>query len=1386
MSDLSKPCCFKTAIEDSYRLSPMQQGMLFHSLRTDLAGVDVEQLLCILREDLNLPAFEQAWQRIIERHPVLRTSFRWEGGHEPVQIVHRSVQLPVDHQNWQHLSVEEQQNQISTYLEADRCRRFDLAQAPLMRLAIFQTAEAEYQVVWTFHHILLDGRSLPILLKELFGMYEALCQGQILSLPPSRPYRDYIQWLQQHDSFDSAGYWGQLLHGFDTPTPLSGIGNTGNLSCLAGHESVQLNLSEELTTALRSLAEQHNLTPNTLVQGAWGLLLSYYSGNQDVVFGATRACRRSALEGAESMVGVLINTLPVRVQIAPNRPLLHWLQELRSQHIAVRPYEHTPLAEVQKWSAVPPGTPLFESIVVFENYLLNTELQRQGGNWQKREFQLFEQPPYPLVLTGNLDTELRLKIFYDRQQFESVTITRLLQHLRTLLEGMVTHPEQCLGELSVLTEAERHQILVEWNATDAEYPRHLRLHDLVEAQVARSPTAVAVVFDSQRLTYQELNQRANQLAHHLQTLGVRPEVTVGICLERSLEMVIALLAVLKAGGAYVPLDPAYPPDRLAHILTDAELAVILTQKTLLPVLPESEVPALCLDSHWPSIAHASAKNPVSPATAENLAYIIYTSGSTGKPKGVLIEHRGAVNTILDINRRFRVGSQDRGLAVCSLNFDLSVYDILGLLAAGGTVVLPRPAIAPDLNHWIDLMEQEQVTLWNSAPPVMQAFAGYLADCDRSLPACLRLVLLSGDWIPITLPDLIRRLKREAEPIEIISLGGATEASIWSILYPIGAIDPGWKSIPYGRPMANQQFYILNPQRQPVPVGQVGELYIGGDGVARGYHNRPDLNATKFLPDPFRNQPGARLYRTGDLGRYRPDGTIEFLGRTDHQVKIRGFRIELGEIEAVLMQHPTVREAAILAQEDTLGHKQLVAYLVPQREPETGVCDRGPWTKALTGQASPLGSPPDSFIQSIRSYLKEKLPDYMVPAAFVLLESLPLTPNGKLDRKALPPASFTHQPDLDSTTSFAIPQDAIQRQLVEIWEEFLGVQPISVKDNFFELGGHSLLAIRLWSKVEKTFDRKLPLITLFQAPTIEQLAERLRQPMDTAPPLCPSLVIIQPGNPQHKPPLFCIHILGRGLIFCRPFVRYLDPEQPIYGLSTQIGNENFGSNQVEALAQHYVQQMRQIQPQGPYLLAGLSFGGMVAFEMARLLAAQGQTVSLLAMLDTRSPYALRSLSLPEQLTEHWQQLCDKGPRYLFQKLRESMVGQARSISEWTYHVYSEAGVRLCKLFSRPLPDRLQDYLFERENLQSAALYMPGYYSGSVSLFKAMEEGRGVKLSLRPDLGWQALVEQLHIHEIPGDHLRMLEEPHVQILGRELQQCISRAIANHTNLNGIHDT
>ncbi|HEY9639116.1 MAG TPA: amino acid adenylation domain-containing protein [Coleofasciculaceae cyanobacterium] len=1361
---LQSSFCLEQQNVDTYPLSPMQSGMLFNSLYTQQPGVDVEQIVLTLREPINTALFQQAWQQVIQRHAILRTSFRWEGLDQPEQQVQQQVNLFILQQDWQGLPSAVQQQRLEAYLKSDRQQSFDLEQAPLMRLALCQTATDSYQFIWTFHHILLDGRSFPILLKEVFALYEVSCQGQNLQLGAPPPYKNYINWLQQQDMTQSEDYWRQLLAGFTRPTPLPN--DVANASAESGQDEVAICLSRATTAALKAMAQQQGITPNTVVQGAWAILLGHFSGTYDVVFGATRACRHG-VEAAESMVGLLINTLPVRVKIAPQASLISWLHELRTQHVAIRPHEHTPLTQVQQWSEVPAGVPLFDSMVMFENSSLTEALQALGAEWQTRDIKLWEQPSFPLVLIGNLGTELSLRVSYRCSQFSAANITRMLERLKVLLEDMIANPEQRIADLSIWSTAQQNPLLVEWNATEVDYPKHLRLHDLFEAQVTQTPDAIALIFNDKQLTYRELNQQANQLAHYLQKVGIQPEIPVGICIERSLDMIIGLLAIVKAGGAYVPLDPTYPQDRLAHILSDSQLAVVLTQEKFLPIVPSQDVPIVCLDQDWDTIAAESMENPTSPVTAENLAYIIYTSGSTGKPKGVLIEHRGAVNTVLDVNRRFQVSEGDRVLAVCSLNFDLSVYDVFGLLGTGGTVVIPQPTIAPDLDHWIDLMVKCQITVWNSAPPVMQMLAGHLADCDRLLPASLKLVMLSGDWIPVTLPDLIRRLKPGDAPVAIISLGGATEVSIWSIFYAIEAIDPSWKSIPYGKPLGNQQFYVLDEQRNPVPLGEVGELYIGGDGVARGYLNRPDLNEAKFIADPFRAHPDARLYRTGDLGRYMPDGNIEFLGRIDHQVKIRGFRVELGEIEVVLSQHPAIRETAILAQDDATGNKRLVAYLVAERN--------------YTGQ----------LVNEVRSFLQEKLPAYMVPSAFVTLTALPLTPNGKLDRKALPVADLSAQA-MNAASSVVAPRDEIERQLVNIWQSCLGVQPIGITDNFFELGGHSLLGVRLWSRIGKTFPQNLPLATLFQAPTIEQLANHLRRainaPVDEPAhlPACPSLVIIQQGE-RDRTPLFCLHVLGRGLSFYRPMARYVDAKQPIYGLSTQITGEIFLSNQVKDLAAHYVQQMRIIQPHGPYLLAGVSFGGLVAYEVAQQLVAQGQEISLLALLDTRLPSALKPLPKPKQLKRHWSQLTDAGFSHMFSKIQARAMGQWQQISDVWQTTSYDVGIKLSEITGRPLSDEWQDHLYRQQNRQSAESYTLEPYSGSITLFRATDQRLGGGLMLEPDLGWQDLaMGGLEIHHIPGDHLGMLEGSSAQILGETLNICLAEALGETVQRSPLHNS
>jgi amino acid adenylation domain-containing protein/thioester reductase-like protein len=596
---------------------------------------------------------------------------------------------------------------------------------------------------------------------------------------------------------------------------------------------------------------------------------------------------------------------------------------------------------------------------------------------------------------------------------------------------------------------------------------HALIHQLVEHQAAQTPDAIAIKFQDQQLTYLQLNQKANQVAHYLQTLGVQPETLVGICLERSLDLIVALLGILKAGGAYVPLDPSYPSERIAFMIEDSQLPILLAQTHLQEGIPQHRGLTIFVDAIGDEIAQYPTDNASSGVQPNHLAYAIYTSGSTGKPKGVLIEHQGAVNTILDINQRFGVSSQDRVLAVCSLNFDLSVYDVFGLLAAGGTIVLPKPAIAPDLDHWVDLMNREHITLWNSAPPVMQMLTGHLEKSNYSLPNSLRLVLLSGDWIPLALPDSIRKsIAGEEKSVEIISLGGATEVSIWSIFYSIGQIDPTWKSIPYGKPLTNQSFHVLDDHLKTVAEGAVGELYIGGLGVARGYLNRPDLNATKFVYDPVGQFTSGRLYRTGDLGRYLSDGNIEFLGRIDHQVKIRGFRVELGEIEALLAEHPNVAQVIVVTREDISGNKQIVAYIV--------------MTAKIQRQNLQITT------KTLRNYLKQKLPEYMVPAAIVALETFPLTPNGKIDRRALPVPKW----GTEDTGNYVAPDTSTEIQLTEIWTQFLGVEPISIHDTFASLGGHSLLAVQLIHQIKEAFLVEMPLSCFLDNPSVFRLAQAI--------------------------------------------------------------------------------------------------------------------------------------------------------------------------------------------------------------------------------------------------------------------------------------------------------
>lgn len=913
-------------IEDIYKLSPTQQGLLFHTLYAPDSGIYCDQYRIAFKGNINPSAFEQAWQQVAKRHSVLRTSFFWEEVEEPMQVVYRQVTLPLEKYDWRGITSAEQEQKLEAFLAADRSCGYQLSEAPLMRLVLIRMAEEVYQFIWSNHHILFDGWSRFVLFNEVLEIYQALNNDNQINLKPAFPYRKYIAWLRQQNLSEAEAFWRQSLQGVTAPTPLVVDKLISNLSNIEEYSEQQIELSLANTEKLKSVARQYQLTLNTLVQAAWALLLSRYSGEDDVVFGANTSGRPVNLTGVESGVGLFVNSLPVRVQVNGNDSLIPWVKKLQTKQAEARHYEYSPLVQVQGWSELPKGVPLFNSLIAFENYPVDAALRQRNKSLEIADFSVVNRTNYPLSVLVVPDEKLLLKIICDRRYFDDATITRMLGHLQTLLEGMAANPEQQLKDIPLLTPTEQHLCLVKWNNTQKEYPLHLCLHQLIEAQVEKTPNAVAVVFADQKLTYQELNNRANQLAQYLQKLGVKPEVQVGICVERCLEMVVGLLGILKAGGAYVPIDPEYPQQRQAFMLQDCQTTVLLTQQKFTPSLPEHQAQVICLDTDWEIIAQESNHNLVTNITSDNLAYVIYTSGSTGQPKGAMNTHAGVCNRLLWMQDTYQLTANDRVLQKTPFSFDVSVWEFFWPLLAGACLVVAQPGGHRDSNYLVQLIAREQITTLHFVPSMLRIFLQEqeLEQCDS-----LQRAFCSGEALPFDLQQsFFERLQAK-----LYNLYGPTEAAIdvtaWTCQrHSREAI------VPIGSPIANIQIYILDTQLRLVPVGVPGELYIGGVGLARGYFNRPELTAEKFIPHPFSDRPDARLYKTGDLARYQPDGTIEFLGRIDYQIKLRGLRIELGEIEAALAQHPAVQQNVVVVREDEVKNQRLVAYVVPNSQTDS--------------------------------------------------------------------------------------------------------------------------------------------------------------------------------------------------------------------------------------------------------------------------------------------------------------------------------------------------------------------------------------------------------------------------------------------------------------------
>ncbi len=1155
----------------SHPLSCGQQSLWFlHQNTPESAAYNVAFTARICSQ-VDATTLRHVFQTLINRHPSLRSTFSLQEG-QPIQTVHgyqevyfKEIDAATDTDD------EFKRRVVETYQLP-----FDFGQGPLLRVNLLTRSVTDHVLLLTVHHIVNDGWSLWLQLNELSLLYPAQKAGQVATLPPLKmPYKDFVQWqaelLAGPEGEKLWEYWQKQLSG---DLPVLNLPTDRPYPPVQSHQgaSVTFRLPIELTQQLKGLAQTSKATLYMIILAAFQVLLHRYTSQEDILVGSP-VTGRSQSEFA-GIVGHFINMLVLRAKFDNNLTFTAFLEQVRQTVLGALAHQDYPFPVLVKHlqpNRDPSRSPIFQVVFALQK---PQQYGKQSGeladllgtndpNFRVNLGELLLAPFEMVQQEGQFDLSLEMMevktslvgVFkYNTDLFDATTITRMVGHFKTLLEGIVVNPKQHVFKLPLLTEEERQQLLVEWNDTATDYPQDKCIHQLFEAQVEKKPDAVAVVFEDQQLSYQELNTRANQLAHHLQTLGVKPEVLVGICVERSLEMIIGLLGILKAGGAYVPLDPKYPQARLAFMLEDAQVQTLVTQQPLLATFTKHKLPSIvCLDTDWQAaIFMESEENPKGLATPENIAYVIYTSGSTGKPKGVMVAHQGLCNLAMAQFFCFGVQPKDRILQFSSLSFDASIWEIVMAWASGAALYLGTREALLAGSPLFQLLNDKAITTVTLPPSV-------LASLPMDTLPSLQTIIVAGEVCPAEFVDYW------IHECQFFNAYGPTETTVCATVFK--CTDDN-KNPPIGSPIANTQVYVLDATNlQQVPIGIPGELYIGGVGLARGYLNRPVLTAEKFIPNPFSNDPVARLYKTGDLVRYLSDGNIEYLGRIDHQVKIRGFRIELEEIEAVLNQDSTVREAIVIAREDEPGNKRLVAYIVSklilERLPIQSVCvaefgDEPPITLNTEdisyNGVGLVGVPPtcqadqnvrlrlqlpdemeelclkgrvawcqeqragiqftltsaeqtqlDKRIENLfetqgfmkviqrtstahlRDVLKEKLPDYMVPASFVFLSAIPLTPNGKIDRKALPNPQTLR---LEDEASYIAPETEIEHKIATVWQSVLQINKVGIHDNFFDLGGNSLLIIQVQNKLVEVLNKEVPVVAFFQYPTIYALAHYL--------------------------------------------------------------------------------------------------------------------------------------------------------------------------------------------------------------------------------------------------------------------------------------------------------
>ena len=1288
-----------------------------------------------LEGDIPVASAERAFRLIIARHETLRSYFEQVDG-EPLQIVapHVSFKIPVVD-----LSSSPEPQALA---EAERIARiearasFDLSIPPLIRVTLLRIRKDLSYLLVTAHHAVCDGWSIGILAREFGEICAARSAGRFPALPELPvTYGEFAEWQTEQLAGPAWGheidYWTRTLQGLgyfevrtDRPRPPNQTNSSDILSVL---------LERNLTTGLEEVARRNGCTLFMTVLAALFTLLHRETGETDIAIG-TQVAGRDEVE-LEDLVGVFINTLILRGNLQGNPRFTEMLARVSDVVTGAFEHQHVPLEkliEILRPRRELNRNPLFSINFIYQRSFI--ENKTYGS------FKLVDVPSYSAGALYDLNFFMverpegwRLSCEYKTDLFDEGTITSYLAHLQNLLQAMVVDSSRRIAELPMLSEAERNRLIVELNRTDRSYPSHLTLPQMFAAQAVKTPDLTALVFEDLTLSYAELDARSNRMAHHLRKLGVGPEVLVAICAERSLELMVGLYGILKAGGAYVPLDPKYPSERLAFMLQDCGARVLLTQDSVGACLPQHELETVWLDRDWPLIEQNPASPVMSGVTPDNLAYVIYTSGSTGKPKGAMNTHRGIVNRLVWMQETYRLGAEDRVLQKTPISFDVSVWELFWPLLYGARLVIARPGGHQDPSYLAEAIERYRVTIAHFVPSMLSVFLR-LADLHRC--RSLRDTMCSGEALSVDTQNAFLR----ALPSRLHNLYGPTEAAVDVTAWQCEPL-PANASVPIGRPISNIRLYILDAQRQLTPYGAPGELYIGGVGVGRGYLNRPELTKERFVDSPFVRD--ERLYRTGDLVRYRADGNIEFIGRLDHQVKLRGLRVELGDIEVALRECAGVHDAAVLLREDSPGDQRLVAYIVPREPGLQGVVE--------------------SFPTALRSTLAARLPDYMVPSAFVPLERLPLNPSGKLDRAALPPPQL----QAGAAGSATQPLDEVEMRLAALWCTVLRCSNVGKTANFFELGGHSLLAAQLLGKIEAEFGQRLTLAAMFKSPTIAEQARLLkrREARDFE---FRQVIKLQPNG--SKPAIIAVHNTGIFYGLCKR----LGSEQPFTSLQLfdpSLPDESRPET-VEEIGAAYVQLIRRVQPSGPYILAGWCIAGVVAFEVARQLQEAGAEVPLLLMMDTWAPgYLKRRSKLGAALAEYsyrWKLIGLEWAKVLSGRISLGAFFSNRVLVQRLTRIFRgrAATVTAPDTFnSRNLTDEIYDRWLLQHLEKAVKGYEPQRTHVRMVLFRSSQEPSG--LFLDSDMGWSDLAaDGVETVQVAGDHITMFQSPGADSMAKHI--------------------